>query len=98
MARIHFEGSKKMSVDVADGTPLQQAIDAHGADIMFGCREGNCATCMIDVLGGHENLNAPTDAEETTLLPDELERHIRLACQCRVVGGEVTVRRSEEGL
>ena len=98
MARIDFAGDKPMSVEVPDGTPLQQAIDQHGADIMFGCREGNCATCMIDVLSGPENLSPPTDAEETTLMPDELERNIRLACQCRVQGGAVTIRRSEEGL
>jgi ferredoxin len=95
MATIHFAGDDNFERTVEDGTRLQDAIDASGADIQFGCREGSCATCMIEVVEGMENLNGHTEAEETTLLPEELEGNIRLACQCRVSGGRVSIQRSD---
>jgi ferredoxin len=95
MAIVFFSGHDQIEKTVPDGTPLQHVIDAAGADIPFGCREGSCATCMIEVLAGMEFLNAPTDAEQTTLMPDELEQNVRLACQCRVSGGRVEIQKFE---
>jgi ferredoxin len=92
MARIFFAGADQFEREFPDGTPLAVAIETAGADIMFGCREGSCATCMIEVIEGAENLNPPTDAEQTTLLPDELAGNVRLACQCRVRGGRVCLQ------
>lgn len=98
MARVHFAGSDNFERECADGTLLQKAIDAADTNIMFGCREGSCATCMIEVLEGPENLNPPTDAEKTTLMPEELKGNIRLACQCRVVGGRISVQAAQGGI
>jgi ferredoxin len=53
---------------------------------------------MIEVLEGPENLNPPTDAEKTTLMPEELKGNIRLACQCRVVGGRISVQAAQGGI
>ena len=97
MARVNFP-EDNITLDVEDGSRLQDAIDRTGADVPFGCREGNCATCMIEVLGGGENLNPPTDAEQITLLPEELDQNIRLACQCVVVSGEVSVKQADASL
>lgn len=95
MAIIKFAGTDNFEMEVPDGTPLQDAIDAVGADIQFSCREGTCATCIIEVLEGNENLNTPTEAEEVTLLPDELEDDIRLACQCSILRGKVTIQKAD---
>ena len=94
MAIISFP-SEGIEHELPDGTPLQRAIDASGADIPFGCREGNCATCMIEVIEGMTNLNPPTDEEETTLLPEELDANIRLACQCVALRGRIAIRRAD---
>lgn len=98
MATIHFAGTDNFEREFPDGTTLQKAIDAAGADIMFGCREGSCATCMIEVVSGMENLNAPTDAEKTTLMPEELDGNVRLACQCRVQHGRVSIQAADGAL
>ncbi|MFT4704377.1 MAG: ferredoxin [Bradymonadia bacterium] len=90
MATIFFAGDG-FEREVADGSKLQDAIDSAGAAIMFGCREGNCATCMIVIHEGVENLNKPTDEEQMTLLPDELADGVRLACQCKVVSGRISI-------
>lgn len=98
MAKVHFAGTDNFEREAPDGTPLQKVVDQAGADILFGCREGNCATCMIEVLEGMENLTPPTEEEETTLMPDELEANLRLACQCSVRGGRVSVKRADAAL
>lgn len=95
MATVFFAGDDNFEATCNDGDRLQDVIDKAGADIMFGCREGSCATCMIQVTDGMGNLNAPTEAEQTTLLPEELEQGVRLACQCRVQSGKVTVERAD---
>jgi ferredoxin len=92
MARIHFAGADNFEREFPDGTLLQKAIDSSNADIMFGCREGSCATCMIEVLDGMANLNPPTDAEKTTLMPEELKANVRLACQCKVLQGKISIQ------
>lgn len=97
MARVHFP-QDNISVDVEDGSRLQDAIDSSGADIPFGCREGNCATCMIEVVEGGENLNPPTANEKITLLAEELDMNIRLACQCRISGGDLSIKQADAGL
>lgn len=91
MATIFF-AEDGIEVEVADGTKLQDAIDEAGASVMFGCREGNCATCMVTINEGMEFLNKPTEEEEMSLMPDELEDSIRLACQCKVSGGRVSLQ------
>jgi len=98
MAKIFFAGDDQFEREYPDGTLLQTAIDGSGADIMFGCREGSCATCMIRVIEGMENLNAPTEAEETTLLPEELEQNVRLACQCTLREGRIAIERADGAL
>ena len=52
------------------------------ADIPFGCQDGMCGTCVIDVLDGKENLGDLTQEEKDLGLNEEK----RLACQCKVKG------------
>ncbi len=98
MAKIYFAGEDNFEKEVADGSSLQSAVDSAGADVMFGCREGTCATCMIQVHEGKENLSGPTEAEETTLLDDEIEAGIRLACQCKIMSGSVKISAADGAL
>ena len=84
------------SIEVADGSRLQDAIDEAEAEIEFGCREGECATCIIEVVEGMEFLGTPNENEQLTLMPDEIERGVRLACQCRVARGRIVIRPAED--
>ena len=95
MATIFFAGDDQIEHEVADGTRLQDAIDECGADILFGCREGACATCMIEIVEGSENLNPINENEEATLMPEELESGVRLACQCVIRGGRIVIKSAD---
>jgi len=94
MATIFFAGDD-FSVEVKDGTRLQDAVDEYQPDILFGCREGACATCLIVVNTGAENLSAITEEEEVMLTPEEMSSGLRLACQCRIERGAISIQSAE---
>ena len=85
MAKIISENDGR-DLEVEDGSEMQEPCETLG--VPFSCTEGNCGTCMIDILEGEENLSELTD-EETYLARDE--KH-RLACQCKIKHGTVKIR------
>ncbi|MEK6760827.1 MAG: 2Fe-2S iron-sulfur cluster-binding protein [Nanoarchaeota archaeon] len=73
------------SRDVKDGEKIKNAAEEMG--VLFGCEDGICGTCMIDVVKGEKNFTDLTQPEK------DLERDAthRLACQCRIKKGEVVI-------
>ena len=59
--------------------------------VPMGCYAGHCAACMIRVQASPEDINAPTVFETYTLTREELAQGIRLGCQLRILGGQVTI-------
>lgn len=84
MAKIIFNTEEE--VELADGSMIQDVCEEAG--VPFACTEGVCGTCVIEVEEGMENLNDYTEAEEEFLGETENER---LACQCRIKGGDVKI-------
>ena len=80
------------TVTVSAGTRLIEVSEKVGANITYGCREGECGTCLTEVISGYENLGAPSVLEDQVLKDNLAPRHHRLACQAQVLGGSVTVR------
>lgn len=72
-------------IELEDGDFIQDACDKLG--VPFGCQNGLCGTCMIDVVEGEDNLSELTEEEETL----ERDRNHRLACQCKIKKGEVKI-------
>ena len=73
-------------LELPDGSHIMLAAEELG--VPFGCREGHCMTCHIDVVEGMENLS-PKTREEIDL---GCEGTGRQACQCRILGGSVTIQ------
>lgn len=80
MAKVIVDGASR---DVPDGGPILEACEALG--VPFGCRGGECATCVIVIKEGMENLE-PRNSQEQAM---ELEDDERLACQARIRSGTV---------
>ncbi|MCA0920194.1 2Fe-2S iron-sulfur cluster-binding protein [Pseudooceanicola nanhaiensis] len=81
-----------LTVTVPAGTRIIEISEKMGAGIVFGCREGDCGTCITHVEEGGEHLSVPS-ALELRVLKENLAGHAdRLACQCQVLGGAVKVR------
>ncbi|HTZ41878.1 MAG TPA: 2Fe-2S iron-sulfur cluster binding domain-containing protein [Candidatus Omnitrophota bacterium] len=76
------------SEELKEGENIRNAAEKLG--IPFGCEEGICGTCMIDILEGEDNLSELTE-QEKDLMRDK--KH-RLACQCRIKKGNVKFRMS----
>lgn len=89
MPKVNFKDDD-LQVDVEVGANMKEVAQAEGASIPFGCEQGICGTCLINVPEGADNLSDPTDQEKETLEAMGAEPEQRLACQCQVEG-DVTV-------
>ena len=76
-------GDKQTSV--ADGELIRDAAESLG--ILFGCKKGDCGTCLSVVEDGMENLSNLSQKEEDF----GLEENERLICQCKILKGAVTL-------
>lgn len=81
-----------LTVNVPAGTRIIEISEKIGAGITYGCREGECGTCLTRVEEGIENLSEPSALEVRVLKENLAGRNDRLACQCQVLGGAVKVR------
>ena len=82
-----------VSVNVPAGTRVIEVSEKVGAGIIYGCREGDCGTCLMRVEEGMEFLSTPTALEDKVLKENMAGKDMRLACQAQVLGdGEIKVR------
>lgn len=79
-----------LTVSVPVGVRVIEISEKVGAGVVYGCREGDCGTCMMKVEEGWDNLSTPTVIEDKVLKDNLAGRHYRLACQAQIIG-DVTV-------
>jgi ferredoxin len=77
---------------VPAGTRLIEVSEQAGASILYGCREGDCGTCMVKIVSGAEHLAEPSTLEDQVLKDNFASLDTRLACQAQMLGGRVVVR------
>ncbi len=75
-----------MDVEVPVNTPFPEIVEASGADVTFGCRNGTCGTCRIRIEEGLEHISKPNREEEDFLLSIEAQPCERLGCQIHILG------------
>ncbi len=75
-----------VTVTVPAGVRVIEISEKVGSGIIYGCREGDCGTCMMKVEEGWNNLSEPSVLEEKVLRDNMAGRHYRLACQAQVLG------------
>lgn len=78
--------SDEQEVEVQDGEKTMNAAEQLG--VPFGCRQGICGTCKVEVVEGMENLSERNDQENAMGLADAE----RLMCQCAIKQGLVKIR------
>ena len=84
-------GDIDVSVKVPAGTRVIEVSEKVGSGIIYGCREGDCGTCLMKVVQGMEHLSEPFALEDKVLKENLAGRANRLACQAQLLGGEVAV-------
>lgn len=80
-----------LTVHAPVGVRVIEISEKVGSGIIYGCREGDCGTCLMTVDEGWNNLSEPSVVEHRVLKENKAQRHQRLACQAQVLG-DVTVR------
>jgi ferredoxin len=78
---IIFDQSDQ-KVAIKEGTNLSLELNSKNSPVLFGCRTGLCATCLVEVIEGSQELAAP-DAKELEILSiyEGQGKNLRLACQ-----------------
>jgi ferredoxin len=89
-AKVTF-GDIDLTVNVPVGTRVIEVSEKVGSGIIYGCRECDCGTCMMQVTDGWDNLSTPSVLEDKVLRENMGGRYQRLACQAQILG-DVTVK------
>lgn len=79
-----------VTVVVPVGVRVIEISEKVSSGIVYGCREGDCGTCLMKVEEGWQNLSTPSVIEDKILRDNAAGKHFRLACQAQVLG-DVTV-------
>lgn len=80
-----------LTVNVPVGTRIIEVSETVGSSIVYGCRECDCGTCIMEVTAGWGNLSVPSIMEEKVLEENMAGRNQRLACQAQILG-DVSVK------
>lgn len=82
MPKVTFKDDE-LSLDVESGSNLRDVAMTEGASIPFGCEQGICGTCLVNV-DDETAVSEVEEQEQETLEAMGAEDGQRLACQCRV--------------
>lgn len=93
MALLTVSNLPGACVEADAGVTILALLQAAGFDWMHACgAKGRCTTCRIQITAGSAHLAAPTEAELRYRTAGRLQPTERLACQARLLGGDVTGR------
>lgn len=85
MPLVHFV-LEDMTAEVPDGASFIDIVDATGADVTFGCRNGTCGTCRVRIEEGAQNVSEKRREEDDFLTSIEADSASRLGCQLTIHG------------
>lgn len=84
-----------LAIKVPAGSTIQDVAEKSGSSIPFGCRDGECGTCIINVVEGMDFLS-PLNEKEKKVLATMPDHHMnsRLSCQMKIdkPGGYIRLR------
>jgi len=84
-----FLKDDNIKVKVSKHKSLREIARKSGASMEFGCRVGDCLTCVAQVSKGEELLNPITSKELSALkVLAQDEEHLRLMCQSSIEAEE----------
>ncbi len=84
-----------LAINVKPGSTIQDIVEASGSALPFGCRDGECGTCVVEVVQGMEFLTPKTDNEVKVLkeiCSGTCTQNSRLSCQMKIASPNGIVR------
>ena len=85
MAKIIIENNKNEAI-ISDGSYVKETCEKLG--IIFGCKQGICGTCRVQVLEGINNLSEKNEKEKNM----DLSENERLMCQSKIKNGIIKIK------
>jgi len=97
MPRIVIQNLGNLTIDTEHvDRKVIELIHENGTDWMHACgKKGRCTTCKMIVLEGLEHLSQETEPELNYRSQNRLKSNERLACQTRLLQGELLIRVAE---
>lgn len=90
--RIRYAGQQAYTAE--NGLTLLESATVNDIPHAALCGgRGRCGTCRVKVIGASQQLPAPTGEELRTLKRIGADEDVRLACQLKVMGGQIEVAR-----
>ena len=75
-----------LAINVKPGKTIQDIVEASGSALPFGCRDGECGTCVVLIESGMDFLSDITDKEKAVMKEiEETNPKARLACQMKII-------------
>lgn len=75
-----------LAINVKPGKTIQDIVEASGSALPFGCRDGECGTCVVMIEDGMDFLSDMTDKEKVVMkMLNEPSPKARLSCQMKIV-------------
>ena len=56
-----------LAINVIPGKTIQDIVEASGSALPFGCRDGECGTCVVMIESGMEYMSEITEKEKAVL-------------------------------
>ena len=82
-----------LAINVKPGKTIQDIVEASGSALPFGCRDGECGTCIVTIESGMEFLSDVTDKGKAVMkMLNEANPKARLSCQMKIVHPNGLVR------
>lgn len=82
-----------LAINVKPGKTIQDIVEASGSALPFGCRDGECGTCVVMIESGMEFVSPINEKEKAVLKTlNESNPKARLACQMKIVASNGLVR------
>jgi ferredoxin len=76
-----------LAINVKPGTTIQDVVEAAGSALPFGCRNGECGTCVVEIVQGMEFLSE-INAKEIKVIKEVCAglntQNLRLSCQMKI--------------
>lgn len=82
--RLAFSNGQSLCLE--EGQNLSEVLTVLNSPVLFGCRTGICATCLVKVHAGMEHLPPLSEDEAEVLEIYTDQANCRLACQLHLKG------------
>ena len=93
MPKITFEATGQVA-EVANGSRVLDYCEVNDTPVAFGCRQGRCGTCVVEMLDGADQVNPRSNEEMNTLEGRAHPENLRLCCQL-TVNGDIKIRQPQ---